>query len=118
MADHFDALMISTCTIFELDPNATSVDKYGHRSQELAVKHEDVPCRVSTITRGMETRDGKKAAVGERMIYMRPIDVVETNVIEVGSSRFNVKSVENPSLLDHHYELLCEVIAGNAGVGS
>lgn len=127
MADLFDSLMNNTCSV--LGRVAGAVDAAGLTPRTTAVLESGVPCRVSRLS-GDELKGIKEVSIRDSKIYMRPWAIsgatvshpasaadaagkVELNsdfFITVGSKKFNIKNVANPSLAYHHFECLVEEV--------
>jgi hypothetical protein len=108
LADRFDSLLISTCSI--LIKGTDGVDVYNVEFQNLTPVATDVRCRVSSLT-GREWKQGKKVSVNTKKIFMRPFTgLTEHHWIQVGSVVYDILDIENPSLMDHHYEILVEEV--------
>lgn len=127
MADLFDSLMNSTCSI--LGRVAGAQDAYGLNPRTTAVLESGVPCRVSRLS-GQEINGVKEISIRYSKIYMRPWAITgstpshpssaadaagktELNTdmsIQVGAKVFNIKHVANPSLAFHHFEVLVQEV--------
>lgn len=121
MTDVFDKLMNTTCQItHKVKYDGPGVDKYGHPDQTLINDIRAWPCRVSVKGAGNEYKIGKESAKSTHVVFMRPPtadDVgtpfkltVHNYLILLDSTILNILSVNNPSLLDHHYEVQCEQV--------
>lgn len=111
MADIFDAFLISSCQIFQ---KSGALNRYKTETNDLT-PIATVPCRVSSLT-GKETIVGKEISINTKKIFMRPYAALTTKhvlkVATVGGTvmTYNILDIENPSLLDHHYEVLVEEV--------
>lgn len=106
--DQFDSLLNATCSI--LIKGSAGVDIYNVESQALSPVATDVRCCVSTLT-GKEWKQGKKVSVNTKKIYMRPFPgLTEHHWIQVGNVIYDITDIENPHLLDHHFEILVEEV--------
>lgn len=108
LADRFDSLLISLCSI--LIKGNGPVDAYNVESQTLSTVATDVRCRVSMLT-GREWKQGKKVSVNTKKIFMRPFTgLTPHHLIQVEDVVYDIIDIENPSLLDHHLEILVEEV--------
>lgn len=127
VTDPFDKLMISTCSI--LSRAAGSADSYGQTPRTLETLEAEVPCRVSRLD-GEEQKGRLEFSTNRRKIYMRPwaffegegisprsaaeaVGSLELNPsmwIQVGSIKYDIIHVANPSLMYHHFEVLVEQV--------
>lgn len=128
MADLFDSLMNNTCSILGRVTGAQ--DAAGLTPRTTAVLESGVPCRVSRLS-GDELKGTKEISIRDSKIYMRPWAITGSTVshptsaaeasgkielntdmaILVGTKKFNIKNVANPSLSYHHLEILVEEVA-------
>lgn len=116
----FDELMISQATILR-KTNKTS-NKMGVANQEMSPIATNVPCRVSTKSKGRprEEKAGKKYAFNYRTVYMRPYtgtgfpltqhDWVQVVDLQGVTHNYDIIEVVDPSNAGHHFELICEEI--------
>jgi head-tail adaptor len=108
MADEFDEMLISTCTISR---RAAGDDRYGQKNGAFAPVTVDWPCRVSTSSGGREQQTEKKNAFDTVVVFMRPTDITEKDQVTVdGYPLMNVVGIRNPSSMNHHYEVKCELV--------
>lgn len=107
MADVFDSLLNKTATILKPDPAGTA-DDCGNISSLVTVTN-NWPCRISTLgSRGKETKVEKEVSVTRWVAYMRPTTIDEHYTLRVDGIDYNVLEVLNPSMADHHYEVMLE----------
>jgi hypothetical protein len=109
MTDVFDRLLISTCDIYRKGSGAA--DAYNIPDQTLTLLQAGVACRKSVTRGGREFKDGKSFSISRFVIFMRPnTNVTEHVWLKIGSDYYNVLGVNNPSGLDHHYEVDAELV--------
>jgi cell division inhibitor SulA len=106
--DSFDALLITDVEILR---KPATQDAYGNKSQEPTVI-ATVKGRVSQPRlRPYERQSETKLSADRWIVYMRPYaGLTEHDWLQVNGLLLNIMTVSNPGLLDHHYEVMCEVV--------
>lgn len=119
MPDIFDTLLNSLCDILQKQQFDQGSDAYGQPAQDYRTKITAWPCRVSTMHGGQEYKIGKELAKNMFKVFMRPPTQDDSGVpftltthhwLKVGSNYLNVIAVNDPSLLGHHLEVMCEQV--------
>lgn len=111
MADLFDSLLDKTCTIQELDTTAVA-DGYNQPPEEYVPAATGVPCRLSTLSRGREFNREKLVAIDTLKVYMRYRTLTAKNRLVIDGVTYKIIAPPvNPSGMNHHLEVLVEVIA-------
>lgn len=115
--DPFDEWMNKTCEILE---NQGTADSYGQKSNQVQSfpTIATVPCRVSTdaIGRPHEFKVEKKSSLAYSRIFMRPpvlpggAKLDSHHWLKIDGDFYDIFEVENPAGLDHHYEVIAELI--------
>lgn len=123
--DNFDSILISTCDIVSKRGYGSGAsDGYGQPSQQFVNELTAWPCRVSTSGSGHEYKVGKEFAKNSFKVYMRPPTETDSGVsfevtthhwlrVTMPSSQvvfLNITSVNDPSLLGHHLEIVGEQV--------
>ena len=134
--DPFDSLMVSVCSV--LTNQSMASDSYGQktlRPQDFTALATNVPCRVSdkALGRPHELKAGAKYSTNFKTIFMRPpqlsdgsplnphhwllltgsIDPFTGEITPFNPGEeiyFDVFEVQNPSRLNHHFEIICEQV--------
>jgi len=110
VADAFDVLMNNTCSILR---RKSGTDRYNQPNTEFEPQEENVPCRVSILSRYAKREFEIQAGVSYKIVYMRPRAVDVHNMIQLADGTlYEVLDVNDPSLAGHHLEIAVkEVIA-------
>lgn len=129
MTDVFDNLLTDECDILKKAQYGTgSDDEFGQPDQSFITIVSAQACRVSTMSSGKEYKTGKESAKNSFKVFMRPVDETDSGVpMEVDTHNWlkitkkngvalaspfylNITAANNPSLLDHHLELIGEQV--------
>lgn len=123
--DNFDKQLISTCDVVSKRTyGAGSDDSYGQPIQQFVNELTTWPCRVSTMGSGHEYKVGKEFAKNDFKVFMRPPTENDSGLpfeltthhwlrVTLPSTKvvfLNVTSVNDPSLLGHHLEVIGEQV--------
>jgi hypothetical protein len=116
MADAFDDTLDSLADVLT---RGTAKDDYGIKDPGFVTAASGVPCKVSSGKgRPKEFKDGKKASISWRCIYMRPWPngegtatlLTHNHWLRVNNTLYDVMQIINPGEENHHLEVWCEVI--------
>lgn len=111
----FVGMLNTTCDVYQPVPSA---DDYGESDLHLQVVDTDVACRLSILGKGQEFKLDKRVLIVNRKAYMLPRKLDHNNYLLIEGNMYNVVQVDNPSNLNHHYEVWLELIAVNWEAGS
>lgn len=107
MADTFDRMLLQDAT---LSRRGSGTDEYNLPNgafSALAV----VKGRFTTKGAGREFKQDKETTVSAGIVFIRPYPgLTHKDRVTIGGVEYNILSLDNPSNLDHHYELHVELV--------
>lgn len=110
LPDPFDTLLITDCDI--LGP-AAGADEAGQKTLPLVLLATVKVRFCAGKGKAKEFKADKKFALNWHLVFMRPYPALTTgHWLRIGGQTFDVMHIDNPSLMDHHYEVTVEEING------
>jgi len=78
----------------------------GVDEETLTPKYTDEPCLIEIIGGGEQEMRGKKGKRISHWLYCDTnLDIVQTDVIDVGARRYDVELVDDVQEKEHHFEI-------------
>jgi hypothetical protein len=111
----FERLLISTCDIYRRGVGAP--DEYDETARDLTLLEMNVKCRKSILGPDDEFIQDKQFAIGVEKVFMlaNPLgsfseELSEHHMLVIDGLLYDIKSVKNPSNMNHHLEVYVLVI--------
>lgn len=110
--DPFDSLMVHTCTFMQ---KVSGSDDFAGSTRGYTNVLAGTPCRLSTLNNGDEATSEKQTSKKQQKLFLRPQAVTHQMKVEVfyqatSLGVFDITSVDDPSNIGHHIELIVEKV--------